>query len=379
MSIRLLHLSDIHLGLEQKFLTQEKRELRGQEIFQSFSQIIYDCLKKNPPVDAILIAGDFFDSPFPDVHLVGRVKRILRDISEKNIPVLLIPGNHDNIISPQSVYRREKFPDTHVLLSPNINEPVELQLQGEIFHFYGMAYSFLSTQPFDQFTPLDPEVKNIALIHGSLTNQTEWQIHSQEVPLNLKNLLNSGFDYIALGHYHNFQSIQEEEISIVYPGTIEPLGWAEEEHRRITQIEFNGEKMDINTFPFPYQKRSFKTLELNLSDHAFQSMDDIADFVVKKYGSERLFFRLFLQGQTQFLIDASRLEALCHDKFFYFRVHDTAQYLATDALESLKQESTIRGLAIRKLADKMESSSDEIDKKTVQDALKILMGYFTID
>ncbi len=379
MAARFLHLADIHLGARQKYLPVEKQEIRTHELFQSFTQLIYQAMEETPPVDAILIAGDLFDSPFPDINLLGKVKAVFRDVAEKDIPVFLVPGNHDNIISPQSVFRRERFPGVTLLLSPNIREPAEVDIRGEIFHIYGLAYSFLSRPPFDSFQPAKKNVRNIALIHGSLVGNQEWQVHSQDIPLSAEALFKTGFDYVALGHYHNFRHYHSDGMHIVYPGCLEPLSWGDEGARKVVVVEFDRDEVFVRSTDVEFQKRFYRTIELDFSQHNLGSTEDVAEMIVKKYANQREILRLILTGPTEFLLNGSRLEALCESGFFYFQVEDRTRYTASEKLELIEQENTIRGLVVRKLLEKLQNTDDDEEKLKTQEALKILMGYFTID
>jgi len=179
MPVRILHLADIHLGSIQKFLSPEKQQLRSQEILQTFTLLIRESVNDPSPVDAILICGDLFDWPIPDARILEKVKSTFEEASQKEIPIILIPGNHDNIITPNSVYRKENFPGVFPLLSANIKEPLQLTFQGKLFNFYGMAYSFLSEPPFDEFHPLNKDAVNVAMLYvGDLLLMESFIAHS---------------------------------------------------------------------------------------------------------------------------------------------------------------------------------------------------------
>ena len=52
---------------------------------------------------------------------------------------------------------------------------------------------------------------------------------SNYLPFNQEDLRNSGFDYIALGHYHQHKLFDDDYGNIIaaYPGSPEPLGFDE--------------------------------------------------------------------------------------------------------------------------------------------------------
>lgn len=377
MAIRILHLADIHLGAVHQFLPPEKQARRTGEILESFEELLTGAMDGILPVNAVIISGDLFDSPDPTPELISRVKRVFDRLTEKNIPILLVPGNHDNVIAPDSVFNRVEFPGVIVLNSPFIAEPIELSLEDTEFHFYGMTYSYLSKPPFDAFRPRNSDVQNIAIIHGALKDNPEWRLHTQDIPLQTENLLRTGFDYIGLGHYHNFLHREGNGTHVVYPGSLEPLGWTEEGKRQVVIVEFEDGEVRINSVPFAGQRRYFKTFELNCDLHSFEATEDITKYVMERFADPKMFFRLILKGQLDFIPDITQLAETCADQFYYFRCEDRTAITAPEKIRSLSNENTIRGLAVSKLISLIENAPGEQEKNTAREALKILMGHFS--
>ena len=88
------HMADIHIGAHK-----EKR-LKELEI-ESFNESIDTCVKEG--VIFIIIAGDFFHTPAPELEQVKRIIKKLKELSELKIPVYVIYGSHDyNKLRPDS-------------------------------------------------------------------------------------------------------------------------------------------------------------------------------------------------------------------------------------------------------------------------------------
>ncbi|TDH63236.1 exonuclease SbcCD subunit D [Dankookia rubra] len=87
--MRLLHTADWHLGrtLGGHSLRAEQEHLLGEE----FPRLVADAAP-----DAVLIAGDIFDRAVPPAEAVELLDDILhRIVIGLRIPVVMIPGNHD--------------------------------------------------------------------------------------------------------------------------------------------------------------------------------------------------------------------------------------------------------------------------------------------
>ena len=76
----------------------------------------------------VLIAGDLFDSPTPSTTSVAEV---LEEIGKMNVPVIVIPGNHDHgalgtvwYSDDFTKYQRQMAPNLMILLD---SRPVEIE------------------------------------------------------------------------------------------------------------------------------------------------------------------------------------------------------------------------------------------------------------
>ena len=88
--MKLFHLSDLHIGkqLHHYNLAAEQRK--------TLAQIV--ALAKSEQPDAILIAGDIYDTPVPSAEAVSVFDAFLSALCEiePQIAVMIIAGNHDS-------------------------------------------------------------------------------------------------------------------------------------------------------------------------------------------------------------------------------------------------------------------------------------------
>ena len=121
---RLLHTADWQIGKPYRWVDDPERRSRLQRARMEAVERIIELVDARA-IDAVLVAGDLFDSSTVDGGLVMEVLELLGSI---NTPVLVIPGNHDHG-GAGGVWRRsdvqqemhQRAPNLQLLLKP---EPV---------------------------------------------------------------------------------------------------------------------------------------------------------------------------------------------------------------------------------------------------------------
>src|SRR5437667_4000620 len=92
MAIRLLHLADLHLGVENYGRPDPLRGVNSR--VADFLRCLDAAVEQASEVDLVLIAGDIYKTcqPTPTVQreFADRVKRLVR-----HCPVFILTGNHD--------------------------------------------------------------------------------------------------------------------------------------------------------------------------------------------------------------------------------------------------------------------------------------------
>ena len=88
--MKFVHLSDLHLGKR----VNEFSMLEDQEYI--LKQILTIIGKEKP--DGVLIAGDVYDRSIPSEEAMQLWDSFLVSLSEKEIPVYAISGNHDSAV-----------------------------------------------------------------------------------------------------------------------------------------------------------------------------------------------------------------------------------------------------------------------------------------
>mgnify|MGYP004703219083 FL=1 len=88
MSMRLMHLADLHIGkrVNEFPMLEDQRH-----ILQQLVEIALDR-----QVSALLIAGDIYDKASPSAEAVALFDAFLSKLAASGLKVIAIPGNHDS-------------------------------------------------------------------------------------------------------------------------------------------------------------------------------------------------------------------------------------------------------------------------------------------
>lgn len=209
--VTIVHSSDLHLGTDDSFSDRDR--------LANLPKVLDAALAVEANV--VLLAGDSFDNHRQPVELLERAARILRDYAR---PVVILPGNHDPL-TPDSVYRRGGLGDVSnvSILGLNVDKAVlfpefELEIWGHA-HF-----DYTDMSPLANPRPRTTRWQ-LAAAHGHYVDEARdpnrmigsWLIHREE-------LLATGADYVALGHWNQSTPVGNGEVNAHYSGSPEYTG-----------------------------------------------------------------------------------------------------------------------------------------------------------
>jgi DNA repair exonuclease SbcCD nuclease subunit len=376
---RILHLADLHIGYCPGFLKPEKSRVRSEDFKSAFERAVGFALKPENAIKAVIIAGDLFDCPAPDEAVRGFVRAQLGRLSTASIPVLIIPGTHDTIALPESVYRKESFPsNVHILAAPFLRAPLELVLNGAKFYFYWLTYEPHEKRTVAEFltsvkTNLPQDGYRVFMAHASLKGSPEWDVRRKDLPVSLEDLLSSGMHYVALGHYHDFfesrkgtyppgearrgeaqrgeaqpGEIPSAETKVVYPGTLEGKAFGENGSRYLVVVNFDNGRAQVEKHPF--NKRVLEEKVISLDSEPVSSEEELLERL-ESLGNETLLLKLTLTGNPDFVVRSDFLTEALAGKFFHVEIEDATSALGSLPVEEILHEKTIRGMFVRKLKE----------------------------
>ncbi|MEW6049649.1 MAG: exonuclease SbcCD subunit D [Candidatus Zixiibacteriota bacterium] len=247
--MRLCHISDSHLGAGENHERRGRSglTLRQEDILNSFVEAVDRIITLKP--DFCIHSGDLFDKVRPLNRIMAMAGEALHKLTaEAGIPTVIILGNHDAPKQPFmgaaiDVYRQ--FANLHIVSGPGM-EQVRIG-DCAIMALPHCLTSEILKRELQRCRP-NPDCRyNVLVMHGVAAGMSEFSmadLGEQELPLEVM----APFDYVALGHYHNFRQVSPRAW---YAGSTERLSQAERETAKgfaeITLEPFNVEFHEVAT------------------------------------------------------------------------------------------------------------------------------------
>ena len=369
--MRIAHIADVHLGAPHSFLG-DRADMRRKDFEITFERVITFCLDPENSIDALIIAGDLFDTSEPPSSLVGFVEKNLSQLVYRGIHVLVVPGTHDAYAYKKSVYRTYEFPGVDIFSSPHLTHVVK-EISGRKVFFYGTAHiPGCGGNPFESFTPVPEDGIHIGIVHGSLESPLHWERRETNFFMTADDVARSNLDYLALGHYHTFQQVMCGKTLAVYPGSLEGRTLSEVGDRYLVVADFGNRTPHIEKIPV--NTRTIKEISLNTNEYPFESLEDVVTSL-KKYADPRSIVSVRIKGSTDIVLDTQYMEEILSPYFFYITVKDETAVTDSALTRAWNKERTIRGMFTRKLLRKIETAEGE-EKALLEEALKIGTTHF---
>ena len=361
-SVKILHCADIHIDSKESFLGTSA-EARRFETLITFERIVDTAIQND--VKLLAIAGDLFDNDNPDEILVDKV--FSKIASATNIKVVYCAGNHDplNINSP---FKKKPLPQNLYVLGAKDECIVFDDIKTKV---YGRSFenSFLKgKENFTLEVPNDDYI-NIMVQHGELKSD----LNSDYNSITPNFIKTSGMDYIALGHIHKHTPIGKiEGTSFAYCGCPEGQGFDELDEKGIYIGEVSKGNVDLQFMPISYRKHIFERINItNIEDISAH----IIEYLKQHYENfaENL-YKIELTGEIapDNTLNLAEIAARLEQNLYFIKLKDTTEYKID--LESLSNESSLKGIFVKNMLAKMNESEDkEKYKKALNLGLKAFL------
>ena len=241
--LRLLHTADVHLGARHTDLGEQAAAQRERQ-FAAFKAAVDLAIAEK--VDIVLIAGDLFDSNTQPKRSVERVAAEINRLVVARIRTVVIPGTHD-VYDRSSLYRVHDLAalsgsgqddDLVTVLTPD-RPSVHLVACDVIVHGPVFATKRAPHSPLRdvRVTGGDGATWHVAMVHGSLSipDRTD----RDEVVFTREEIMATGLDYLALGHWHSAQQGKAGSTTWAYSGAPEPVAVTQDGAGKVLLVELN--------------------------------------------------------------------------------------------------------------------------------------------
>jgi DNA repair protein SbcD/Mre11 len=217
-----------------KLHQETSRNQREVDVQEAYGRAVDAILERD--VDLVVHSGDVFDSVRPATHvIIGFLKQTFR-ITREDIPYLVAAGNHETPRLRSTTAALEYANLVNAISAHGFEidyEPVEADgvTMGVTLVPHGAVFGTGAVTP-----SRDADV-NILVTHGMVPGLEARQYEMGEANLQ-PGMLEGGFDYIALGHYHEFH---KHKPNAFYAGATERFGFGEVESKPgFAIVEFDG-------------------------------------------------------------------------------------------------------------------------------------------
>ncbi|MBN1581188.1 MAG: exonuclease SbcCD subunit D [Anaerolineae bacterium] len=315
--IKIVHFADIHLGVENygRFDPDTGLSTRLIDFLHAMDAVIDAALEQK--ADLVLFAGDAYKTRDPSPTWQREFARRIRRLSLAGVPTVLVAGNHDMPNAAGRAHALEIFgtlevDNVYVARSPDlfdIGTPsgrVQVGVLPWVARSGLLARDVHKNKSLQETTVallehveailsgadgltarLGPDVPHVLVAHGTVQGAVYGSERSvmlgNDIVLPLHLLKNPAWDYVALGHIHKHQALEDERFPpVVYSGSVERIDFGEEKEVKgfvIAQVERGG-----CTWEFvPLDTRPFVTVRVQADgvDPTAQIVDQIARAPIK--------------------------------------------------------------------------------------------------
>ncbi len=273
--MRLLHFSDIHIGMENyaKLDPETGLSTRLLDFFKTFDFIVDLAIKE--AVDAVVFAGDAYKTRDPNpTQQRGFGERIKR-LAKSGIPTILVVGNHD---TPNAEGRANTLDIYSALEIDNVyvsRQPEYLKISTKNGTLQIITLPWLHKNDYKTITEkintlyenIDTSSPAIFLSHleveGASYGSEKGLAIANDVTVPLSLIQDKRLSYVALGHIHKHQVLSKNPL-VVYSGSPQRIDFGEEkEEKGVCLVEIPNPQTASFEF-IPTNARIFLTIEVNL-------------------------------------------------------------------------------------------------------------------
>lgn len=258
--ISFIHTADIHFGMENYGKIDPTTGIHSRLL--DFKKALDFCIDValEKKVDFFVFSGDAYKTSNPSPTQQKLLMECFFRLYKNNIPVIIVVGNHDNPLSfgkatALDVFGNLPIDGFHVVAKPQIiklptkNGPVQIvaipwpaRTNISISHAYAIKSAQELTEKIAQNVAhiiqsyaqeLDPTTPSVLCGHltvstGIFSGSEKRAIYGTDPVLLPSQVAIAPFDYVALGHLHRYQNLNNDGYpAVVYAGSIERVDFGE--------------------------------------------------------------------------------------------------------------------------------------------------------
>ena len=315
--MRLLHFSDIHIGMENygKLDPETGLSTRLVDFFKTFDFIVDTAISEN--VDAVIFAGDAYKTRDPNpTQQRGFGERVKR-LAKAKIPTVMVVGNHD---TPNAEGKANTLDIYSALEIDNVwisRKPELLNIPTKSGNLQVITLPWLHKNDYKTiaeklkllYEKISAKSPAIFLSHceveGASYGSEKGLAIANDVTIPLPILQDKRLSYVALGHIHKHQVLSNPPTGgplIVYSGSPQRIDFGEEKEekgiclveiltptRGVENKEPRGSAKWVSSFQFiPTNARKFLTIKVDLAENDSNPNQTILDEIAKHSTEDKI-------------------------------------------------------------------------------------------
>ena len=300
--IRILHTADTHLGYRQYH-----SEVRRKDFFAAFEVVVNDAIEMQ--VDAVVHAGDLFDSRNPTLEDLLETMNILSRLKAAGIPFFGIVGNHE---SKQNTQWLDLFEEMG--LAARLGKKPLMVGNAAIYGIDSVPKSKIPLFDYSGFEAPDSSV--LPFLPSSLPENcwkllvmhqimhpfpyAEWDCAEVLEKLPFK------IDAILLGDYHKYEKIKVGDAWVTYPGSTERNSASENEPRSYNIITLSDEGLEISRRTIPTRDFLFISAKLDGEEKPYEQIFSAVNEHLEELPGSVVF--LEISGDSGVVLSFSEIE-----------------------------------------------------------------------
>jgi exonuclease SbcD len=337
MAIRFLHTADIHFGVENYGSIDPKTGLHSRliDFRNSFNYMVDYAIAEK--LDCFIFAGDAYKNSFPTPTQQRILIKLFLKLLDNNIPVVIIVGNHDHLgnsikAHALDVFYHIKHPLCLIFSKPGFsvihtkNGP--LQIIGVPWPFPAViargkkiSSDVVKSYVLDQINILKKSINknypailvaHLTMMTGVFSGSEKTILEGRDPLFSIDELIDENINYIALGHLHKYQYINEkktEQSPIVYSGSPDRIDFGEKDDNKsccIVTVEAN-KKTYFNLLMIPC--RPFYQIYIHI-ESLEDAREKIKEEIIKYKNIENAIVKIKYSYNYQYIkyIDISFLQ-----------------------------------------------------------------------
>lgn len=259
--MKFIHTADTHLGFEVTKIAQSDprgRKNRAEAIYENFVTITEHAIEME--ADLFIHSGDLFNKYYIPREFLDALIRPFTDLVRADIPVLLIPGNHERSEFPFDLFHGVK--NVFVFDRP---KSLCLTLDGYSVGIAGFPFirensrrTFLRALEETEYEGLRSDF-NILVTHQAFDQATvgpvDFTFREGRPDTVSRRMVPPDFEYIAAGHIHRYQILPhplKAGVNFVYPGSTQKMSFAEmNEEKGFVEGHVLNHRIETRFIPLP--------------------------------------------------------------------------------------------------------------------------------